>query len=175
MKVLEIEGKTIDEAIDKACREFDVPREKLNIEILSEGSSGFLGLVWTKKAKIKASLLSLDMSFELPKEKKERAPEAMAAPKPQEPQEPREHREQGNASIVRPVITGRQESSGITARRESSAIRVLPASTGSLGRPARRENTGKHKRRANRARNRWHPPRKPWRPRRKPSWRSSPS
>jgi spoIIIJ-associated protein len=94
MKVLEIEGKTIDEAIDKACREFNVPREKLNIEILSEGSSGFLGLVGTKKAKIKASLLSLDMSFELPKEKKERAPEAPAAPKPQEPREHREQREQ---------------------------------------------------------------------------------
>ena len=94
MKVLEIEGKTIDEAIDKACREFNVPREKLNIEILSEGSSGFLGLVGTKKAKIKASLLSLDMSFELPKEKKQRAPEAAAAPKPQEPREHREQREQ---------------------------------------------------------------------------------
>jgi spoIIIJ-associated protein len=94
MKVLEIEGKTIDEAIDKACRDFNVPREKLNIEILSEGSSGFLGLVGTKKAKIKASLLSLDMSFELPKEKKERAPEVQAAPKPQEPRENREQREQ---------------------------------------------------------------------------------
>lgn len=94
MKVLEIEGKTIDEAIDKACREFGVPREKLNIEILSEGSSGFLGLVGTKKAKIKASLLSLDMSFELPKEKKALAPEVPAAPKPQEPREHREQREQ---------------------------------------------------------------------------------
>jgi spoIIIJ-associated protein len=94
MKVLEIEGKTIDEAIDKACRDFNVPREKLNIEILSEGSSGFLGLVGTKKAKIKASLLNLDMSFELPREKKERAPEVQAAPKPQEQREHREQREQ---------------------------------------------------------------------------------
>jgi spoIIIJ-associated protein len=93
MKVLEIEGKTIDEAIEKACREFNVPREKLNIEILSEGSSGFLGLVGTKKAKIKASLLSLEMSFELPKEKKGKTPEAPAAPKPQEPREHREQRE----------------------------------------------------------------------------------
>jgi predicted RNA-binding protein Jag len=170
MKVLEIEGKTIDEAIDKACREFDVPREKLNIEILSEGSSGFFGLVGTKKAKIKASLLSLDMSFELPKEKKERAPERRLRQSPRSPGSTR-----SSANRIRPVITGRQESSGITARRESSAIRVLPASTGSLGRPGRRENTGKHKHRANRARNRWHPLRKPWRPRRKPSWRSSPS
>ncbi len=115
MKVLEIEGKTIDEAIEKACREFNVPREKLNIEILSEGSSGFLGLVGSKKARVKASLLNLEMSFDLPAEKKEKAPEAFPAPRhPERPQDrpqdrsrdqkerreqrdqrpPREHREQ---------------------------------------------------------------------------------
>jgi len=49
MNTLEIEGKNIDEAIEKACREFNVPREKMNIEILSEGSKGFLGLVGTKR------------------------------------------------------------------------------------------------------------------------------
>ena len=61
-KTVEIEGKTIDEAIEKACREFNVPREKLNVEILSEGSSGILG-IGSKKAKIRAGLLSLDMDF----------------------------------------------------------------------------------------------------------------
>lgn len=61
-KILEIEEKSIDEAIEKACREFGVPREKLNIEIISGESGGFLGL-FSKKAKIKASLLSLDMDF----------------------------------------------------------------------------------------------------------------
>jgi spoIIIJ-associated protein len=63
-KTLEIEEKTIDEAIESACREFAVPREKLNIEIISEGSSGFFGVL-SKKAKIRASLLSLDVSFDL--------------------------------------------------------------------------------------------------------------
>lgn len=105
MKVLEIEGKTIDEAIEKACREFNVPREKLNIEILSEGSSGFLGLVGSKKARIKASLLSLDMSFETPREKAEKEAEVPAPKPPEVPEQrearppreirpPREHREQ---------------------------------------------------------------------------------
>ena len=61
-KTLEIEEKSIDEAIDKACSEFGVSREKLNIEIISGESGGFLGL-FSKKAKIKASLLSLDMDF----------------------------------------------------------------------------------------------------------------
>jgi spoIIIJ-associated protein len=62
-KTIEIEGKSIDDAIETACREFGVPREKLNIEIISETGGGFLGI--SKKAKIRASLLSLDMSFEL--------------------------------------------------------------------------------------------------------------
>jgi spoIIIJ-associated protein len=61
-KVLEIEEKSIDEAIEKACREFGVPREKLNIEIIYEETGGFWG-IFSKKAKIKASLVSLDMDF----------------------------------------------------------------------------------------------------------------
>jgi len=61
-KILEIEEKSIDEAIEKACRDFGVPREKLNIEIISEETGGFLGM-FSKKAKIRASLLSLDMDF----------------------------------------------------------------------------------------------------------------
>ncbi|HOI73093.1 MAG TPA: RNA-binding cell elongation regulator Jag/EloR [Syntrophales bacterium] len=63
METLEIEAKTIDEAIEKACREFSVPREKLNIEIISEGVSGFLGF-GQKKAKIRAGLLSIDQALE---------------------------------------------------------------------------------------------------------------
>ena len=68
---IEIEEKTIDEAIEKACQTFGVPREKLNIEIISGESGGFLGL-FSKKAKIKASLLALDIEFSFsdkPKEK----------------------------------------------------------------------------------------------------------
>ncbi|OPY07879.1 MAG: R3H domain protein [Syntrophus sp. PtaB.Bin001] len=77
MDVIEIEAKNIDEAIEKACREFDVSREKLNIEIISEGSTGFLGL-GSKKAKIRASILTvsidLDESFDFSKNYKESQP-----------------------------------------------------------------------------------------------------
>ena len=58
--MIEIEGKTVDEAIEKACARFGVPREKLSIDIISEGTSGFLGL-GSKKAKILAGLLTLDI------------------------------------------------------------------------------------------------------------------
>lgn len=63
-KTIEIQGKTIDEAIKKACEEFGLPREKLNIEILSEGAAGFFGLMGTKKACIKASVMSFDLTVE---------------------------------------------------------------------------------------------------------------
>jgi spoIIIJ-associated protein len=65
MNSTEIEGKTIDEAIKKACSEFNVPREKLNIEIISDGATGFLGL-GSKKAKIRASIMSIDMAMDAP-------------------------------------------------------------------------------------------------------------
>lgn len=63
MAGIEIEGKTIDEAIEKACVEFKVPREKLNIEIISEGNPGFLG-IGSKKARIRAGLLSIEMTLD---------------------------------------------------------------------------------------------------------------
>jgi spoIIIJ-associated protein len=63
MDVIDIEAKTIDEAIEKACSEFQVPREKLNIEIIAEGNPGFLGL-GAKKAMIRAGLFSIDMTLD---------------------------------------------------------------------------------------------------------------
>ncbi|MEQ8254062.1 MAG: Jag N-terminal domain-containing protein, partial [Smithellaceae bacterium] len=57
-RTIEIEEKSIDTAIETACQEFGVTRDKLNIEIISEGNRGFLGML-AKKAKIRASLLTL--------------------------------------------------------------------------------------------------------------------
>jgi len=78
MEFKEYEGKTIDEAIRKACEALNAPREKLNIEIISEGTSGFFGL-GSKKAKIKAGFLSfdtetIDSSFMISEEQEEVRP-----------------------------------------------------------------------------------------------------
>lgn len=51
---IEFKGTDVDEAINKACAKFSVPREKLNIEIVSTGSTGIFGLC-KKKAIIKVS------------------------------------------------------------------------------------------------------------------------
>jgi len=55
MTSVETEGKTVEEAISKACEELKAAREDLNIEILSDSTSGFLGLVGAKKAQIRAT------------------------------------------------------------------------------------------------------------------------
>ncbi|HNZ64920.1 MAG TPA: RNA-binding cell elongation regulator Jag/EloR [Smithella sp.] len=89
---IEIEEKTIDEAIEKACQEFGVPREKLNIEIISGESGGFLGL-FSKKAKIRASLLALDIDFSFSDNPREKAE------KPKERNEPRVKPENSGVKI----------------------------------------------------------------------------
>ena len=60
--LIEIEAKSIDDAVEQACERFCVSREKLNIEIITDGSSGFLG-IGSKKAKIQASLINFNVDF----------------------------------------------------------------------------------------------------------------
>jgi len=56
MLEFEFEGKTTEEAIEKACKELNRSREELDIEILEPGSAGIFGIVGTKKAKIKVTV-----------------------------------------------------------------------------------------------------------------------
>ena len=55
MKSIETEARTTEEAIHKACEELGVSREDLEVEVLSNGSSGFLGL-GVKNARIRATV-----------------------------------------------------------------------------------------------------------------------
>jgi spoIIIJ-associated protein len=54
MAAIEIEGKSVDEAIQLACQRLNLPADQLNIEIVSQGSAGIFG-IGTRKAKILAS------------------------------------------------------------------------------------------------------------------------
>ncbi|MFP3870994.1 MAG: Jag N-terminal domain-containing protein, partial [Syntrophobacteria bacterium] len=51
MSAIEIEGKSVEEAIETACHRLNLPVDQLDIEILSRGSSGIFG-IGTRKAKI---------------------------------------------------------------------------------------------------------------------------
>lgn len=53
MEYMEFSAKTVNDAITEACTHFTVASDRLDYEVLEEGSSGFLGL-GSKAAKIKA-------------------------------------------------------------------------------------------------------------------------
>jgi spoIIIJ-associated protein len=76
MASLEIEGKSIDEAIEAACSQLNVPKEKLEIEILTTGSTGIFGIVGSKKARIRATVKEEPVAL-IPE------PEIQALPEPE--------------------------------------------------------------------------------------------
>ena len=55
MCTVEFEEKSVEDAIELACRQLKLPREKLEIEVISKGSSGIFGIVGAKKAKIRVT------------------------------------------------------------------------------------------------------------------------
>ena len=118
MEGIEIEGKSIDEAIEKACSEFQVPREKLNIEIIAAGNPGFLGL-GAKKAMIRASLLSIDMTLD------DVFPWA-ETPTPVRTEKSAEPTLEGNRAGIRAVDNGAKSAAPVPKGRPA----VHPAATG---------------------------------------------
>lgn len=60
METYEFEGKTTEEAIEKASRELNIPVEELDVHILEPGSAGIFGLVGTRKTRIRVNVTRED-------------------------------------------------------------------------------------------------------------------
>jgi len=56
MASLETEGKSIEEAVEAACIQLNVPKERLEIEVLNSGSVGIFGIMGSKKARVRATV-----------------------------------------------------------------------------------------------------------------------
>ena len=56
MKLIEVNGRTVDEAVDSALKELNVTKDKVEIEILDEGNKGFLNIFGAKPARIKVKV-----------------------------------------------------------------------------------------------------------------------
>lgn len=52
---IEVEGKSVEEAIKKALKELKLPRSKVKIEVLSEEEKGLFGMSGAKPAKVRVS------------------------------------------------------------------------------------------------------------------------
>ncbi len=57
IKSIESEGKTVEEAIEKALQELKLPRNKVKIETLSEEKKGLFGMPGAKPAKVRVSVI----------------------------------------------------------------------------------------------------------------------
>jgi len=55
MRSIDIEGKTVEEALNKALIKLNVDRDKVNVEVLSQGSRGLFNVIGVKPAKIRVS------------------------------------------------------------------------------------------------------------------------
>lgn len=55
MSTIEVEAKTMEEAISQACEQLGRPQDQLEIEVLSEGSGKMFGIIGSTKVKIKAT------------------------------------------------------------------------------------------------------------------------
>lgn len=60
---IEISAKTVSEAITEACRKFGVTSDRLDYQVIDEGSSGFLG-IGSRPASIKAAVKIEEVSIE---------------------------------------------------------------------------------------------------------------
>jgi spoIIIJ-associated protein len=54
--MIEVEGKTVDEAIQKACEQLGLSPEQLEVEVLSDGSNKIFGIIGGTKVRIKATV-----------------------------------------------------------------------------------------------------------------------
>ena len=53
---IEVEGSTVEEAIKKALQALNLPRGKVNIEVLSEEEKGLFGMPGAKPAKVRVTI-----------------------------------------------------------------------------------------------------------------------
>lgn len=63
MEFIEVSAKTVNEAITEACRKLSVTSDRLEYEVVDEGSSGFLG-IGARPALIKAAAKVVELSPE---------------------------------------------------------------------------------------------------------------
>jgi len=54
---IEVEGKTVEEAIKNALKELKLPRNKVKIKVLSEEEKGLFGMPGARPAKVRVSIL----------------------------------------------------------------------------------------------------------------------
>lgn len=56
MKVIEITGKSVDDAVKCALKELNVTEDKVQVEVIDEGSKGLFNFIGTRPAKVRVTV-----------------------------------------------------------------------------------------------------------------------
>lgn len=65
IETIETSGRTVEEAIEAALNELGADRNAVEVEVLEEGSKGFLGLIGAKQARVRVTRMpSIDAKVE---------------------------------------------------------------------------------------------------------------
>ncbi|MBQ4077080.1 MAG: Jag N-terminal domain-containing protein [Mailhella sp.] len=131
-------GKTLDAAIAEACAYYDVPREKLEIDIIEDAKTGIFGIVGARKAKIHARLATLpdfmQLGFSSPKAEREgrRSRKDRRREKPEEAApvcvEQDQPAESGEMKLESPVL---EKVEAFSAEPAAPAVEPAPAESAS--------------------------------------------
>lgn len=63
MKQIEISGKSVEEALDKALKELNLTKDKVTFEVIEEGSKGFLSFIGAKPARILVEVKKTSLEY----------------------------------------------------------------------------------------------------------------
>ena len=104
MEFKEITAKTVDEAITKACLEFETSSDNLEIQVVQEGTSGFLGFIGSKPAVIKVRKKVQEEEFDILKELAKEEKKEKKAPVKEEKKEPKKEIKKETKPVKEPKI-----------------------------------------------------------------------
>lgn len=109
MEFKEITAKTVDEAITKACLEFETSSDNLEIKVVQEGTSGFLGFIGSKPAVIKVRKKVQEEEFDILKELAKEEKKEKKAPVKKEKKEPKKEFKKEVKKEAKPVREPKKE------------------------------------------------------------------
>ena len=109
MEFKEITAKTVDEAITKACLEFETSSDNLEIQVVQEGTSGFLGFIGSKPAVIKVRKKVQEEEFDILKELAKEEKKEKKAPVKEEKKEPKKEFKKEVKKEAKPVREPKKE------------------------------------------------------------------
>jgi spoIIIJ-associated protein len=110
METYEFQGKTAEDAIENACRQLKLPRDRMEIEVIEPGSAGIFGLVGGRKARIKVLIPTEEIAQ--PEE-----PEHVVAPEQETRKEPEQRFDRVSEEKIEQAVEPAQEENGLAVAK----------------------------------------------------------